>query len=215
MADVGNGPGRRRRSNGDESRERILDAASEIASMRGYSGTSIAAVSKVSGLPPSSIYWHFADKDDLLAAVIERSYGAWVAVVTSPLGAEDGNYAHVLAQQALRSLRAAPDFLRLGLMLVLEHRPEEPKARAMYLQVRDGARSLIRENLRSHYPDLDDRSVQLLANYALATADGLFVAGEASNLEDDLPAQFDLLATSISQLAEQLGQTSSNRKETP
>ena len=31
--------------------------------------------------------------------------------------------------------------------------------------LRDGARSLIRENLRSHYPDLDDRSVQLLANY--------------------------------------------------
>ena len=68
------GTARRTRANGEQSRQRILDAATEVATERGYEGTTISLVSKKSGLPPTSIYWHFADKDDLIAAVIERSF---------------------------------------------------------------------------------------------------------------------------------------------
>ena len=50
---------RRRRADGELSRERILDAAMEISAERGYEGTSIGAVSSKCGLPASSIYWHF------------------------------------------------------------------------------------------------------------------------------------------------------------
>ena len=56
------GQGRQRRVDGEASRRRILDAATEIAAERGYEGTGIAAVSAKSGLPASSIYWHFTDK---------------------------------------------------------------------------------------------------------------------------------------------------------
>ena len=69
---------KRGRAHGDGVRERILEAAREIASERGYDGTSIALVSERSGLPASSIYWHFADKDELIAAVIERSFNRWL-----------------------------------------------------------------------------------------------------------------------------------------
>ena len=68
---------RKRRANGDESRRKILAAAAEIAGERGYDGTSISAVSERSGLPASSIYWHFADKDELIAAVIRDSFERW------------------------------------------------------------------------------------------------------------------------------------------
>ena len=71
-------PKRRKRADGELSRERILDAATEIAAERGYEGTSIALVSAKCGLPASSIYWHFKDKDDLIAAVIERSFAGWL-----------------------------------------------------------------------------------------------------------------------------------------
>ena len=67
-------PVRRKRADGELSRGRILDAATEIAAERGYEGTSIALVSAKCGLPASSIYWHFTNKDDLIAAVIERSF---------------------------------------------------------------------------------------------------------------------------------------------
>lgn len=203
--------GRKRRSNGDESRARILDAATEIAAMRGYEGTSIGAVSKLSGLPASSIYWHFADKDDLLAAVIERSYGKWMVAATSPSSAVGDDYARAMAQQVLKGLQDAPDFLRLGLMLVLERRPEEPKARTMFLRVRDSARALVRENLRREYPALADHHVQQLADFALAAADGLFVASEASGDGIDLVTQFDMLATSVAAVADRL----SGKGETP
>ena len=67
-------PARRKRADGELSRERILDAATEIAAERGYEGTSIGAVSKKCGLPASSIYWHFKDKDDLIAD-LEQALG--------------------------------------------------------------------------------------------------------------------------------------------
>ena len=78
--------GRRTRANGEQSRQRILDAATEVATERGYEGTTISLVSKKSGLPPTSIYWHFADKDDLIAAVIERSFQRWLAALELPSG---------------------------------------------------------------------------------------------------------------------------------
>src|SRR3954454_18904441 len=81
---------RKRRANGEASRQRILDAAAEIAGERGYEGASIHLVSERSGLPASSIYWHFKDKDELIAAVIDRSFERWTAVLTRPAAAADG-----------------------------------------------------------------------------------------------------------------------------
>lgn len=72
-------------------RTRILDAATEIAAERGYEGTSIGAVSTKCGLPASSIYWHFTDKDDLMAAVIERSFGSWLNAWQLPDGGSPSN----------------------------------------------------------------------------------------------------------------------------
>ena len=67
----------RRHKQGAESRERILDAALEIAAERGYDGTTIALVCEATGLPASSVYWHFTNKDALLAEVLEHSYTRW------------------------------------------------------------------------------------------------------------------------------------------
>ena len=80
------GTARRTRANGEQSRQRILDAATEVATERGYEGATISLVSKKSGLPPTSIYWHFTDKDDLIAAVIERSFQRWLAALELPSG---------------------------------------------------------------------------------------------------------------------------------
>ena len=110
-----------------------------MATERGYEGTTISLVSKKSGLPPTSIYWHFADKDDLIAAVIERSFQRWLAALELPSGQGTREQAIELGTQVAKALLDAPDFLRLGLMLALEHRPVEPRAREMFLEVRDNA----------------------------------------------------------------------------
>ena len=149
---------RRTRANGEQSRERILDAATEVATERGYDGTTISLVSKKSGLPPTSIYWHFTDKDDLIAAVIDRSYQRWLAALELPGGEAARALAFELGTQVAKALLDAPDFLRLGLMLALEHRPVEPRAREMFLQVRDNAFHRFAQIVRDVAPGLDEET---------------------------------------------------------
>lgn len=183
---------RRRRANGEASRAKILDAATEIASERGYEGTSINLVSKRCGLPASSIYWHFADKDDLIAAVIERSFGRWLSAWNMPDDGTPRDRVAEMAMQVAKALLESPDFLRLGLMLALERRPVEPRAREMYLQVRAQAQNQLREGAMDISPDLDAAALDQLATYAIAGADGLFIAKEIGGDSVDLPAMFDL-----------------------
>ncbi|MGV9689133.1 TetR family transcriptional regulator [Streptomyces sp. NPDC003444] len=194
---------RKKRANGVESRQRILDAAVEIAGERGYEGTSIAAVSAKCGLPASSIYWHFKDKDDLIAAVIERSFETWLAAVRLP-DEETGTPLErvtAMAGNVAKSLIDAPDFLRLGLMLALERRPAEPRGRTVFLQVRDIARTKIAEMARALFPDLDEESVHALTTYAVAGGDGLFVQREINGDDVDLVAMFELHAQLVYEAA--------------
>ncbi|MEU6306906.1 TetR/AcrR family transcriptional regulator [Streptomyces chartreusis] len=197
---------RKKRANGVESRQRILDAAVEIAGERGYDGTSIAAVSAKCGLPASSIYWHFKDKDDLIAAVIERSFEAWLTAVELP-GEEAGTPLErvtVMAGNVAKSLVDAPDFLRLGLMLALERRPTEPRGRTAFLQVRDITHRKIAEVAATLFPALDEAAVDTLTTYAIAGADGLFVHREVKGDTVDLVALFELHAQVVHDAAARL-----------
>jgi AcrR family transcriptional regulator len=189
---------RKRRANGEESRRRILDAAAEVAGERGYEGTSIALVSARCGLPASSIYWHFQNKDDLIAAVIERSFGIWLNAFTIADDADPGlEQIRAVAAQTAKTLLDSPDFLRLGLMLVLERRPEEPSARQMFLRVRATAHAQISAMLARIAPDADHDTVELLTTYAIAAADGLFIAKEIGGDSIDLVRLFELHARAL------------------
>jgi AcrR family transcriptional regulator len=190
-------PKRRRRLDGEASRTRILDAATEIASERGYEGTSIALVSAKCGLPASSIYWHFKDKDDLIAAVIERSFAQWLSAWQMPAEGTARERLVAVAMQTAKALLDSPDFLRLGLMLALERRPVEPRARAMFLAVRAQAVETITPTVRNLMPGLTDTQAHQLATYAIAGADGLFVAKELGGDTVDLPALFEMHAAAL------------------
>jgi len=185
---------RRKRAGGELSRQRILDAATEIAAERGYEGTSIALVSKKCGLPASSIYWHFKDKDDLIAAVIERSFASWLAAWQFPDEGDAPDRMKGMAMQIAKALLDSPDFIRLGLMLALERRPVEARARAMFLQARAQAYGQLIDVIGELTPDLTDAQTHQLATYALAGADGLFIAKEIGGDAVDLIALFEMHA---------------------
>jgi AcrR family transcriptional regulator len=190
-------PKRRKRADGELSRERILDAATEIAAERGYEGASIALVSAKCGLPASSIYWHFKNKDDLIAAVIERSFADWLRAWQVPIEGSPQDRLVGLAMQIAKALLDSPDFIRLGLMLSLERRPVEPRARAMFLQLRAQTFDQLVETMRGFTPDLTDAQVHQLATYAIAGADGLFIAKEIGGDAVDLLALFELHAWAL------------------
>lgn len=190
---------RKQRANGIASRAAILDAAAQIAGERGYEGTGIKAVSERSGLPASSIYWHFKNKDELIAAVIERSFAAWVesldqvrdiATSSDPFEAFIETF-----RESARQLARFPDFLRLGLMLMLEQRPNEPTARRRFQSVRAETLQRLDEAYQLAFPAASADEAKHLAVLTLAGSDGLFVAAEAE--EVDLVEGFDGLARAI------------------
>ena len=57
---------------GSESRQRILDAATTAFSERGYVGTSLNDLIRLSGLTKGGFYFHFASKAELAVAVHEQ-----------------------------------------------------------------------------------------------------------------------------------------------
>lgn len=192
---------RRTRVNGDRSRERILDAATEVATERGYDGTTISAVSKRSGLPPTSIYWHFTDKDDLIAAVIDRSYQRWAAALSLPADGDADIWAGHIGSQVAKALQEAPDFLRLGLKLALDRRPTERNAKTKFLQSRGATFDQFAGIIRAVAPGLDDDKVESLTTYLIAGADGLFIANEIEDNPQRFVELFELHARLVFQSA--------------
>lgn len=194
---------RRRRVNGEASQQKILDAATEIAAERGYEGTSIGLVSERSGLPASSIYWHFKDKDALIAAVIDRSFEKWLANAGESDSDADADGRSVdeqlstMTRRTADALRESSDFLRLGLMLTLERRAEEPTARRRFLAARDEALNRTIASFARLFPELDSTGVKRLGTFAMATADGLFIFHEIDGDSAELAVGFELLAAAI------------------
>ena len=80
-------------------------------------------------------------------------------------------------------------------MLALERRPVEPRARTMFIQVRAEAFTQLPRTSSRECPELDRRrGSQLVATYAMAGADGLFIAKEIGGDAVDLVALFELHA---------------------
>lgn len=202
---------RKQRANGVASRLKIVEAALEIASERGYEGTSISAVSERSGLPASSIYWHFANKDELIAAVIEHSFERWLSLLPIPSddteldpGADPDVAFTASMRRAGGAIADAPDFLRLGLMLALERRPEEPAARTRFLEIRRRTRDDLEAYHRRIFDGLSDRELRTLGRMAMAAADGLFIASEMDDEEVDLEEALELTGVALAAVAAHL-----------
>jgi len=195
----GRAPERRQRSDGRASRERILDATAQIAGERGFQGTSINLVSERSGLPASSIYWHFANKDELLAAVVDRSYHQWSEAMSrsGALSIDAGSESALQAvlRQVGETLDDFPDFLRFGLLLVLDRTPEGVTARRKFLDIRSNAITRARSLYRLMFADLDDQEIERLATLTLVLLDGTFVARDAGSMAPE--ASYELMMTAL------------------
>ena len=211
----------RRSRQGQESRQRILDATFEIAHEQGYQGTSIAKVSARSGLPASSVYWHFADKDALFAEVIQHSFDQWLAAMPDWTPPADGeSRADALGQRirmAVDSIATSPEFWRLGLMLSLERQPVEPQARARFQDIRRRVQANMARWWAAVLPEgHEERSPglpELLARFTMAASDGIFISaqvdgsvdGSVEDDDQDRARLAQLLADSLEAAALRLG----------
>ena len=180
------------------SREKLVAAALEVAAESGYEGASISRICAAAGLPASSVYWHFTNKDDLFSAAVDDSYRAWSSAQSSwqPPGAaaDCATELPLMLTPLVASLRRLPPFLRIGLMLVLPKRPEPLPGRDRFLAVRRGARDEFAGWFRGALGEDGREHADEMAALLLVIADGLLFA-EALDSADMPPATTaDLLA---------------------
>ncbi len=124
----------KRKQLGEQSRAKILDAAERLLANRGYVGTTTTQLSKDSGLPVASIYWHFGSKSGVLAAVLERRANAVFQAIedigdhpADPFGALEQ-----IVDRGLEAIRRSPDWFKLVAFLSMEtHEDTESVAKAL------------------------------------------------------------------------------------
>ena len=107
----------RPRAAGERTAERILDAAEELFAERGYTGTTLRDVATRVGVRPPSLYNHFASKDALYAAVLERGIGPLVELLARSAAAPDDPATEPgqLVTQVMEILARRPGLPRLVL----------------------------------------------------------------------------------------------------
>jgi AcrR family transcriptional regulator len=82
---------RAQRSDGIRSRQAILDQATQLATVEGLEGLSIARLADAVGMSKSGLYAHFDSKEDLQLATIGAATAVFSAEVVEPAaGARDG-----------------------------------------------------------------------------------------------------------------------------
>ena len=95
---------RRRRSDGERSRNAILHEAAQLATVEGLGGLSIGRLADAVGMSKSGLFAHFGSKEELQLATIETAGAVYTDVVIAPAMAAPTGLARLegLAENFLR-----------------------------------------------------------------------------------------------------------------
>lgn len=109
-------------SKGEHTRQTILDAAERLILSQGYHGTSMRQIAAQAGIAVGGIYNHFASKEAIFAALLERHqpYSDIVAGMNSLSGENPAELAERAARMAVAEILEDPLFFRLALIDLLE-----------------------------------------------------------------------------------------------
>jgi AcrR family transcriptional regulator len=191
-----------------ESRQRILEAATLLMAEHGYAATSISMITRLSGLPASSTYWHFGSKEQLLGAVIESAATHWLRGLKrwkDLEGTPRERLSEMMRIGASDWSGGRPAFLRLIFMIALETRDANGEVLETLRRVRKQVKRTFHRAYVDEYGEPGDVETQLfvdrLASFCVAVADGVFMAGEidGSEEQDEL---YQMLATAFFAIAD-------------
>jgi len=164
---------------------RIREAAAALLTERGYAGTSISAISQRSGLPASSIYWHFESKEGLIDAVIVHGVKEFFGSLPdwNELTPKDPRERMRIAfSYASNLFEQRPEFLRLLYLVVLERRQMAPTTRKAVHTARELALNGLRITIEGVYAhegkEIAHRVAERLKRFGQAFFDGCFLGYE-------------------------------------
>ena len=111
-----------RQGAGSGGRERLIEAAIERFAAKGYAATGIAEVCAAAGVAKTALYWHFENKEGLLAEVLTQVGTQWIEQLQKAAYLEGGPEERLrrLTEEWRRIVLEQPELLRLPLVAQLE-----------------------------------------------------------------------------------------------
>ena len=159
-------------------RQQVLDAAAECFRRRGFHAASMAEIAKTAGMSPGHIYNLFENKDDVIAAIVERDRDEVVHRIQQTLDGDDVAGAMLAAVEDCfhEPQREADAALNIE---VLAEASRNPKLAEVVMtsetMIRTKAMMLIRMTLGPAANDLPPDEIEARATVVGALFNGLMV----------------------------------------
>ena len=175
-------------------RQQVLDAAAECFRRRGFHAASMAEIAKTAGMSPGHIYNLFENKDDIIAAIVERDCEDIVSRI-SALQQED-DVAQVMLAETERAIDESAQVADAALALeVLAEAGRNPQLAAVVHRtqaiVHAKSLELVRQSLGPRAAELPPEEIRGRALMLSALFNGLTAL---SVRQADLRGQVDTLA---------------------
>lgn len=103
-------------SKGERTRQAILDAAEQLILRQGYHGTSMRQIARQANIAVGGIYNHFANKEAIFAALLER-HQPYTDIAAGLASLSEDNVVDLVQRAAclmIDEIMADPIFIRLG-----------------------------------------------------------------------------------------------------
>lgn len=188
----------KRVAQGQRSRARLLEAATEHFASCGYAGTSVDDVCRSAGIVKSALYWHFESKEGLLAAVLEETADAWIDGILQSVQ-QTGDPLERL-RRALAGMRELverrPALLRLLHAMLVERSTANAETRAVLRRVFDRARAALARGIAEAIGSSPE-GLETVAALVLAAFDGIFLQHQLRDDPQELDAVFSVLERTV------------------
>jgi AcrR family transcriptional regulator len=154
----------------NETRERIIREARRLFLERGYDAAAMSQLAKRSGVTTPALYWHFASKAELCAAVLDRDYRNFLDELTERTtgGTPERRLRAFVATYVDLQIRDREGWTNVGYSQLHEKVSDAVRAviKDLTVAIIDRLRQILREGRDAgafHVPDLT------LATYSLIT----------------------------------------------
>ncbi|WP_240051432.1 TetR/AcrR family transcriptional regulator [Pseudonocardia sp. EV170527-09] len=150
----------------EERKAEVLAVATELFLSHGYSGTTMADISRAAGVAPAAVYWYFPSKDDVFAAVMDRMLSREIRILDEDHADDDPMSHLVRGLNDMRVFRPLHQAMHGRLL-------QSEAVREAHDRFLDWIRDLVRKMV----DDLDDPSVdrELVADTAVTLFEGFNV----------------------------------------
>ncbi len=181
----------------DQKAEQILTGATQIFLQRGYERASMDKVAKASGVSKQTLYSHFADKEALFVALVDKMSRRRLeeAFGSAPLKGEPKAVLSQLARTTLTQLSADEDYHDFVRLMIAESKRFPGLVEKFMLNVTRPSLLKLTEFLSS--PDLNIEDPEATAHVLLGAVVFFMLTQEIMPGKAVIPMEADRLATAL------------------